>query len=199
MCATLFGHEFCPIVLQSDILTVMDNTREGINLKRVKFIMQLLSNLNKRRLGVKTAIGSAGTYSFEGEKHTLQSLSTLEAELIQSPLAKDSIRLEKLQKYCQNVQEEIIDLLIPHILAVNDMKTTMITLITEWASNANRLDSLLLQWNAIQEGQEAAAIKTAITTFKELDQFCADITYFLQTLLRSCPKAFTDFQKIVQK
>ena len=177
----------------------MDDFPLGVNPDTVGMIMKLRLDLNKRRFGAKSANGPIGFYTFEGKKWTLQMLIELEMQLLRSNSAADQKRLATLKEFFQTIKEELIELVKPFLADARGAKAQMVVLITQWSVKARRQDSQLLNWAATREGDETGAIYSKILTVKAFDHFCGDLIYFLETLLRSCPKACAHFKQIMEQ
>lgn len=196
---TISANEFPPLTLEADILEIVDDFPLGVNPDTVGMIMKLRRDLNKRRFGTKSPSGLEGFYTFEGKKWTLQMLIELEVKLSRSNSAADQRRLASLNEFFQKIKEEFIDLVKPFLADARGAKGQMVILITEWSVKASRQDSQLLNWSHTKEGDETNAVYSKILTIKAFDQFCADLLYFLETLLRSCPKACAHFKQIMEQ
>lgn len=197
--SNLQANEFPPLTLEAEILELVDDFPLGVNHETVGMIMKLRRDLNKRRFGTKTANGVTGFYTFEGKSHTLTSLIELENLLMRSNSASDQKRLEELKKHFQTIKEEFIELVKPFLADARGAKEQMLVLITEWSVKAKRQESQLLNWSSTKEGEETTAVYGKLTTVKAFDQFCADLLYFLETLLRSCPKACAHFKQVMEQ
>lgn len=193
------ANEFPALTLEAEILEIVDDFQLGVNPDTVGMIMKLRRDINKRRFGSKTNVGVEGFYLFEGKKWTLQMLIELETQLMQSNSAGDKKRLASLKEFFQTIKDEFIDLVKPFLADARGAKGQMVILITEWSIKANRQDSQLLNWSATKEGEETTEIYSKLLTIKSFDQFCADLLYFLETLLRSCPKACAHFKQIMEQ
>ncbi len=197
--ASASTNEFPPLTLEAEILEIVDDFPLGVNPDTVGMIMKLRRDLNKRRFGNKTSSGVEGFYSFEGKKWTLQALIELELQLMKSNSVADQKRLASLQELFGTIKDEFIDLVKPFLADARGAKGQMIVLISEWASKAGRQDSQLLNWSTTREGEETTAVYSKIHTVKAFDQFVADLLYFLETLLRSCPKACAHFKQVMEQ
>ena len=193
------ANEFAPLTLEAEILEIVDDFPLGVNPDTVGMIMKLRRDLNKRRFGTKTSSGIEGFYTFEGKKWTLQMLIELETQLSRSNSLADQKRLATLNELLQKIKEEFIELVKPFLADARGAKGQMVILITEWSVKASRQESQLLNWANTREGEETNAIYTKIHTLKAFDQFCCDLLYFLETLLRSCPKACAHFKQIMEQ
>lgn len=195
----LHANEFPPLVLEAEILEIVDDFPLGVNPDTVGMIMKLRRDINKRRFGTKNAAGITGFYTFEGKLHTLASLIEVEDHLMRSNSIHDKKRLEDLKKFFGTIKDEFIELVKPFLADARGAKGQMVILITEWSVKAHRSDSQLLNWSTTKEGEETSAVYDKITSIKAFDQFCADLLYFLETLLRSCPKACAHFKQIMEQ
>lgn len=193
------ANEFPPLTLEADILEFIDDFPLGVNPDTVGMIMKLRRDLNKRRFGTKTANGIDGFYIFEGKKWTLQMLLELEIQFLSSNSATDQKRLALLYELFQKMKDDYVELVKPFLADARGAKGQMLILITEWSTKASRQDTHLLHWANTKEGEETSAIYSKITSIKLFDQFVADLLYFLETLLRSCPKACTHFKQIMEQ
>lgn len=193
------ANDFPPLVLEAEILELVDDFPLGVNPDTVGMIMKLRLDINKRRFGAKSANGLTGFYTFEGKKWTLQSLIELEEKLMRSNSSEDQKRLAAVKQLLQSVKEEFIELVKPFLADARGAKAQMVVLITEWSVKAHRQDSHLLHWSHTKEGDETSAVYSKLTTFKTFDQFCCDLIYFMETLLRSCPKACAHFKQIMEQ
>ena len=197
----LKANDLPPITLEAEILAFVDGFPLGIDANKVGSIMRLRLELNKRRFG-KTSAGIIGFYTFEGKKYTLQELAELEDQLMRSNSATDQKRLEALHAYLEEMKSEFIELVKPLLLDARGAKSQMVILISEWSQKAHRHGSLLLEWATTKEGDEAVLsnpVYRRILTLKTFDQFCHDLTYFLETLLRNCPKACAQFKAMMEQ
>lgn len=193
------ANEFPPLTLEAEILEIVDDFPLGVNPDTVGMIMKLRRDLNKRRFGTKTTSGMDGFYVFEGKKWSLQMLIELEMQLTRSNSTADQRRLATLKEFFKTIKDEFIELVRPFLADARGAKGQMVILITEWTVKASRQDSQLLNWAHTKEGEETEAIYSKILTIKAFDQFCADLLYFLETLLRSCPKACAHFKQIMEQ
>jgi len=197
--SVITANDFPPLVLEAEILEIVDDFPLGVNPDTVGMIMKLRLDINKRRFGAKSAQGLTGFYTFEGKKSTLKNLIELEEQLALSNSVVDKKRLASLKELLQSIKEEFIDLIKPFLADARGAKAQMVILITEWAIKAHRQDSHLLNWSHTKEGDESSAVYIKLTTVKTFDQFCADLIYFMETLLRSCPKACAHFKRIMEQ
>ena len=126
-------------------------------------------------------------------------LVNLEAQLAKSNSTAHQKEREALHKLLPSVINDFLDLTKPFLADARGAKGQMIVLIGEWAQKAHRKDSHLLEWANVKEGKESNAISTKLTTFFLFDQFVEDLIYFLETLLRSCPKACAQFKEMMEK
>lgn len=188
-----------PLTLQAEILGVIDGFALGVNGNTVGMIMRLRLDLNKRRYGKTSSNAIQPLFDFEGKKYTLRNLVELEETLMRSNSSADQQRLMALRKVLNLIIDDFIELTKPFLADARGAKGQMIVLITEWAQKAQRLDSHLLEWANVKEGEESNAIYIKINTVKLFDQFVDDLLYFLETLLRSCPKACAQFKEMMEQ
>ena len=190
--------DFPAIILTDPKLKLVDGwIMDGNQFKKD---MQFRLKLNQRRFGEKTPTGMVGFYEFENTKHSLQSLIALENELVitNTPLAQK--RLQNLYTFLISVIiEEFITLSAPFLADARGAKKDIFALILEWANKAQRHSSKLLDWGASKEGEETQVVRTKIKTIADFEQFCADLVYFLESLMRSCPIATAQFKELLKQ
>lgn len=190
-----------PLILEAEILEIVDGFPLGIDANKVGSIMRLRLDINKRRFG-KTSAGIVGFYHFEDKKYTLQELIDLEDQLLRSNSATDQKRLQSLYASLEEMKVEFMELVNPMLLDARGAKSQMVILIGEWSQKARRANSLLLDWANTKEGDETSSnnsVYKKILTIRAFDQFCNDLVYFLETLLRSCPKACAQFKIMMEQ
>lgn len=189
-----------PITLQAEILELIDGFSLGVNGITVGMIMRLRLDLNKRRFGrTSSSAPVVGNFEFEGKKYTISELSALEKKLAQSNSTTDQQRLKTLRAILTLIIDDFVELTKPFLADARGAKGQMIMLITEWAQKAQRNDSHLLEWAHVEEGKESHAIYQKINTIALFEQFVDDLLYFLETLLRSCPKACAQFKEMMEQ
>lgn len=192
--------DHAPLTLNAEILEIIDGFALGVNGTTVGMIMRLRLDLNKRRVGKTSASATAvGYFDFEGKKHTIAELVALEKKLVQSTSSGDQDRLKKLRSTLTKIIDDFVELTKPFLADARGAKGQMIVLITEWAQKAHRGDSHLLEWANVEEGKESSAIYQKINTITLFEQFVDDLLYFLETLLRSCPKACAQFKEMMEQ
>lgn len=197
--ASTINAEHTPLTLTAEILGVIDGFALGVNGNTVGMIMRLRLDLNKRRFGKTSSSTIAPMFEFEGKKYTLAQLVDLEDTLLRSNSSTDQKRLAGLRPVLTTIINDFVELTKPFLADARGAKGQMIVLIGEWAHKAHRLDSHLLEWANVKEGEESGAIYQKINTLKLFDQFVDDLLYFLETLLRSCPKACAQFKEMMEQ
>lgn len=192
--------DHAPLTLNAEILAIIDGFALGVNGTTVGMVMRLRLDLNKRRVGKTSASQTAvGYFDFEGKKHTIAELVALEKKLMQSNNSADQQRVQALRATLSKIIDDFVELTKPFLADARGAKGQMIVLITEWAEKAHRGDSHLLEWANVEEGKEASTIYQKLTTIGLFEQFVDDLLYFLETLLRSCPKACAQFKEMMEQ
>lgn len=157
--------------------------------------MKLRTNLNERRFGTKTNQGLVGYYTYNDKKHSLESLIALEKNVQNNP--------QQTQDFFSYLQQSIIPdflkLTEPFLADATGAKPAMMALIKEWAEKSGRTNSLLLAWGASKEGHESDVVRNQAKSIQDFDQFCADLVYFLETLMRSCKVATQQYKEYLQQ
>ncbi len=192
--------DFPAIILTDPKLKLVDGFSWAMDGKQYKKTMKFRLQLKQYRFGEKTNDGLIGLYTFENQKYCLQTLMLLEEELTKNQTAENQKQLQALIKFLKEyIIEHFIDLSQPFLADARGAKKDMMALIVEWSIKAHRPDSYLLAWGASKEGEETQVIRTHIQTVHDFDQFCADLVYFLETLMRSCPIATQQFKELIKK
>ncbi len=82
----------------------------------------------------------------------------------------------------------------PFALKMEGTKSMMLKLVVEFCLKYRRPYSFLLEWSNVDEGQEVVAFQKKMTSCRALDEFCTDLTDFLEALYYSCEKARAEFE-----
>ena len=192
--------DFPSIILTDPKLKFVDGFSWAMDGKQYKKTMKFRLQLNQRRLGEKKETGLIGLYVFEEIHYSLKELTKLEEQLLGNNDLMEQNRLAALEAYLKDhIIEEFVDLSQPFLQDARGAKKDMMALIIEWAHKANRKDSYLLDWGASKEGEETQVVRTKIHSIAAFEQFCADLVYFLETLMRSCPIATQQFKELLKK
>lgn len=188
------------ILLENEVLHIVDGNPLAINGTTIGMMLHLRSEIGKRRHGVKHEGKLTGIYTFQDKKYTMAELVTLETEWYANPTKENKEKISQLYQYMQNhIKEEFLKLTAPFLADARGAKGQMVVLITEWAQKAHRINSHLLNWAHTKESEEASALKSQIPTLKDFEQFCVDLVNFLESLMRSCPKACNQFKEILEQ
>lgn len=209
------------VILTSEMIHFLDDKPYGITAKTIQNMLLARRELKKIQFGEQTKKGVVeGHYFFEGKKYSIRSLAALESAYEMEFYQKESEYLKDKPRYFRELQElettynqkksklkAIIDLvhnefeekITPFAKSVHGAKEQMIVLITESCQKHNRTESFLLKWAEAPVDTEMQYFRTHVTTFKALDQFCTDFTNFLDDVMRSCPKAWAQFKKLMEE
>lgn len=161
---------------------------DGVEIKGniIGFMMALRGFMRDMQLGVTQADGSArvGMFIFLGDKHTLQSLATLEDQYADHPEFKSCLTIAK---------NDFATKITPWINYGKNTRAINLYLIGEFCKKTNRPKSYLLQWASIPEGEEIPSFHKNITSAQVLDEFLTDLEAFFESFIKSCPKATQQF------
>ena len=113
-----------------------------------------------------------GLYLFNNEQHTLHSLAKL------------------------RVKADVLKILLPFKDKIRGAKKFLYKLVQEFCQKRGRGRSFLLQWASVEPGTEFAAFDKTMQNFKNLDDFCSDLTQFLKDVIDSCPKGWQQFLEL---
>jgi len=125
---------------------------------------------------------------FKGKHHTLKQFVELEAksgQLSEEERREVQQAFSTLKNYFDKVN---------HVMAPKAAGTHAFTypLAEEYCRKRERPDSLLLNWN---KGDEIELFRRSVNSFKIYSVFSNDLMNFLKDLIKSCPKAYSDFRK----
>lgn len=177
------------LTLESELVKFVDGKSGlGIDGQTFGMLMKLRITLKSMQLGIKQTDGSlVGYYTYQDKKYTTKDFIALEAAG-----TKTSTELNTaLNDFNKKVQ--------PLLEMSRGAKQNMVDLISEWAKLAKRPHTQLLNWAHTPEGQEQKELAMRITSFTEYDNFISDLIYFLETLMRSCPKAHHQFKELIKQ
>jgi hypothetical protein len=190
------------VTLESEVLSFIDGiSGMGIDGNTLGMMIHLRNEQNKIRFGVKGKDGNyTGMYIFEGKKHSVATMATIEPELMalaKSNSIKDQNRYKEYKEVLETVKKDFIKMMLPFLADARGAKEPVMVLIKEWAHLTHRSNSHLLDWFKTPEGKEADEFFEKGTSFNAIEEFIADLTHFLETLCRSCPKAAKHFKELI--
>ena len=226
LCTSILAEPVCEkdhhgIVLTSEIISLIDGFPWGINANIIKHMLQVRREIKKIQFGDPTKDGKlVGHYIFDDIKYSVRTLATLESKYEMEYYKKlESYSKDKegnhhplveLQQWNNQIKHKFRTILevakkefnikvAPFSKNARGAKTQMLMLIEDSAKKRGREDCFLLKWADADEDNEMVAFNEQIITFKALDQFCTDLINFLEDLMRSCPKAWNQFKKIMDE
>ncbi len=85
---------------------------------------------------------------------------------------------------------------------IRHLKPVLVKILSIWAHQRNRNDSLVLLWASIDNGKEEQFVKEYTPTLKAFYTFLADIDMLLQDIMHSCPKSYAKYlecKKIIEE
>ncbi len=199
----------------------LDDKPFGITAKTIQTMLLARREIKKLQFGEQTKKGLIeGHYIFEGKKQSIHSLALLESSYETEFYQKEAEYLKDKKRYARELEElernynqtknkfksvvEIIHAefesrIAPFAKSVRGAKDQMVVLIAESCQKRNRSESFLLKWAEAPVDTEMEYFRTHVTTLKALDQFCTDFTHFLDDVMRSCPKAWAQFKKLIDE
>ena len=213
------------ILLTSPIINLVDGTSFGINGELFALLLRVYKDVKIRLFGIPQKNGPAiGMYEFEKEKYSLTELTALETnrkkqynsqqkdlennkaqyttQEFDKKLKKIEQKYEKVKKDLRRVLEMAKDDFLAatsqYIASSRGGKAQTLILMAESCKRHNNPDSFLLRWADEEDGKEGTIMKKEIKTFKEFEQFCRDLSTFMNDLAHSCPKAKRQFIELVK-
>lgn len=200
LCGTCLCQQQTPVALNPDIIAIIDGTSLGITGEFVGAIYNIIRKIQAMQLGDKNGTERIGSYTFEGERHTLKSLALRERELSRmlSLFGCKQVcaaKLDDLKAPLKKAQQDFKTIVAPFMDHARGAREPMCVLISESCIKRGVPRSLLLNW-ARTGDDEMASFDASVTTFERFDEFCTDLTNFLTDLVASCPKARAQFEKL---
>lgn len=183
------GDVNAPLFLESDVIKFIDGlTGLGIDGQIFGMMMKLRLELNSMRFGIKQTNGIyLGYFDYPLDKKTVQDFIALEKEG------------NNLAPYLAQAKQIFNEKTHSFLQIAHGAKQNIVVLISEWSARAHRPQTILLDWANMPEGYEQQALEKRVHNFKEMDQFLADLIYFLESLMRSCPKAYKQFKDLIDQ
>lgn len=139
-------------------------------------------------------------YLYDGEKHSMRSLSHIEDYLEEHKDALGQIvytrKMSELKTLLKYAQADFLQIVEPFLLNVRGTKDLMSVLVDESCKKRNLSSCYLLNWAHYgKEIDESIIIKKDIISLKMLAQFCSELVNFLADLAHSCPHALASIKK----
>lgn len=155
-----------------------------------KQIQKLLHGLVDRNTGT-----TKGVYYFNGQYHSVATLAKFELE---HKNLSDNLKKE-LADLLEVAKNDFIKIAEPFVAQARGAKMITIRFIEEWAHYYNKKDCALLHWSKAKDGHEFDTFRTQTTSFVLLAEFCEDLLSFLADLVKSCPRAWEQFEELMKK
>lgn len=130
------------------------------------------------------------TYLIEGKEASLAQLIEAEKNGTVSQQYVTSV-LEELTKQFLAISKKCLE-------AANASKNQFFPLIRQWSHERNP-ESQLLAWAHLAEKEEGTHFKKTVTSLVAFQEFCLDLTLFLNDVIHNCPKAYQQFKKRMDK
>ncbi len=182
------------IILECSVIKISDGSSLGIDGEEILRMMRVRKEVRKIQLGVPNTEGNfIGLYHLNNTDYSVKELAALETEMREN----DPAALVSLKPLLKKAKEDFVKHVMSFMNAARGAKPMMLLLIQESCNKRKRYDSVLLRWGAAREGTEERQFDGDITDFRVFDTFCTDLIHFLQDVMRSCPKAWAQFQHMV--
>lgn len=194
--------EFPDVTLKSDVIKIIDNFPLGIDVQAILKFLNLRQSLKNMLYGIKENDGTCiGIYLYENEKRSIESLIELEQALLASPslTQEQTSQLMSIKSVLVQAKKDFLEKSRPLMEDAQGAKQPMIMLMKEWAQKANRKDSYILRWSTAKEGEETTYFEQNVTNLTLFKTFAHDLIHFLETLIKSCPKACDSFKDFLKK
>lgn len=188
--------------MTSPVIEFLDGKSWGVNGEAVGYMRQVGLNIIKMQYGTpqKDSKVRIGLFEYDGKQYTLKELIAIAREYAEKAASYSIQEYEKIRAKLKTALSAAIEYFIntiePFMGQANGAKKQVVILIEEWAEKRNRQNSELLHWAETEEGKEFDVFKKNAKNFEALDDFCTDLVCFLGDLMRSCPKANKQFEKL---
>lgn len=175
--------------LTNGILKLIDGVPFAVDGYMIWNMMRIRYGIKRVQFGVidKETQKLDGLYSFDNKRHTLHSLSKLEISCDENTAFNECFIL---------VKADVLEILLPFKDQIRGAKKFLYKLVQEFCQKRRRGRSFLLQWASVEPGTEFAAFDKTMQNFKDLDDFCGDLTQFLKDVIDSCPKGWQQFLEL---
>jgi hypothetical protein len=175
------AHTVCePIPLEIPLLGTLDHI--GINVSKIVEFQGKVDALIKHVLKAK------GQAYMLVELVNLEELGELDADLI--------------KKLYDMYTKKFLQISHTYFNDIRHLKPVLVKVLSIWAHQRNRTDSLVLLWATIENGKEEQFVKEYTPTLKAFYTFLVDIDMLLQDIMRSCPKSYAkylEYKKLVEE
>lgn len=186
------------ITLESDVIKIADGT--FINADTIEFMRKFRRKILDILLGEPATNGTRiGRYTFDGKKHTVQSLAYIEKELLQANSSNAQSKQKELRQALAEAKNDFVIISEEFIDRARGAKGILVVLIEEDCIKRHHPDSLLIEWAKTPEGQETTMFNQRIINFIRYYSLTSDLLNFLVDLVHSCPKAEKQFKDRVIK
>lgn len=171
------------IRLTHSILNLVDGKAGLMDADKIRGINYMIQEIGRILYGVldKTSGKQIGKYKYNGHLHTLMSLAILENEANKLP--------DDAKELLIKLKSDLAKITDPNLEESRGSKHFMKILIHEWASKANKLNSLVVQWSNLPDNADQDDFRKTLTNFRKTSNYCSDLLQFLHALKKSCPKA----------
>lgn len=194
---------FPDVTLSSDVLKIIDNFPLGIDVQAILKFLNLRQSLKNMLYGCKNDTGDdlIGLYNFGTNKACIDELIDLEEKLLaqQRLTEEEQIQLTSIKTVLDQAKKDFLEKSKPLMEDAQGAKQPMIVLMKEWAVKSHREDSYILNWSTAKEGEETAYFVHNVTNLRLFKVFAHDLIHFLETLIKSCPKACESFKDFLKK
>lgn len=193
---------FPDVTLSSDVIKIIDNFPLGIDVQAILKFLNLRQSLKNMLYGVKDEHGTmVGLYDFGTGKACIDELIEREQKLLVQQKLTESEHKEliNIKAVLEHAKKDFLEKSKPLMEDAQGAKQPMIVLMREWASKAHREDSYILNWSNAKEGEETTYFEQNVTNLKLFKIFAHDLIHFLETLIKSCPKACDSFKDFLKK
>ncbi|MFZ5953949.1 MAG: hypothetical protein ACOYT8_02480 [Candidatus Dependentiae bacterium] len=194
--------DFPDVTLSSDVIKIIDNFPLGIDVQAILKFLNLRQSLKNMLHGVKNEHGVVtGLYNFGSGKACIDELIELEQKLLaqQKLSEQEHVQLVNIKTVLEHAKKDFLEKSKPLMEDAQGAKQPMIVLMREWALKTHREDSYILNWSTAKEGEETAYFEQNVTNLKLFKIFAHDLIHFLETLIKSCPKACESFKDFLKK
>ena len=90
----------------------------------------------------------------------------------------------------------------PYFVEISPLKPILVKILSLWAEQRNRPESLLLLWAGIETGKEEQFLREYTPNLKAFYTFVVDLGMLLEDITGSCPKSYAKYlqcKKIVEE
>lgn len=182
--------------LTNEVIHLLDGMKEAMDGPAIWDIERVRWHMRRMHVGIlnKKEKSYAGLYELDGKKYSIKELAYLEGK---AEAANDQETLNKLVQIQDKAVHEFITFTEEFVDKTRDTKHLIFKLMEESCKLRDRMNSPILTWTETN-GDEEKVFRKTNKNLRDMDKFFTHLNDFLGDLVKSCPKGYSQFKKILQ-